>query len=75
MPVNLYLTIEWRLRRQFLQVNSSHSKCLSLKMVTLRFDCMMLQSELTAVKADRYCLERQAGNFVPNKCGGEAEGH
>jgi hypothetical protein len=52
MLVNLYLTIEWHLRRKFLQVNSPHSKCLSLKIVTLRFPCMMLQYALAAVKAD-----------------------
>jgi hypothetical protein len=57
MLVNLYLTVKWHLRRQFLQVNSSHNKCLSLKIITLRLHCMMLQSELTAVKADRYRLE------------------
>ena len=73
--VNLYLTIEWRLRRQFLPVNSSQSKCLSLQMVTLTFHCMMLQSELAVVKAVWYCLERSAGNFGSSKCGGEAEGH
>jgi len=56
--VNLYLTIEWHLRRLFLQVNCSHSKCLSLKVITLRLHCMMLQSDLTAVKADRDGLER-----------------
>ena len=73
--VNLYLTIEWHLRRQFLQVNSWHSKCLSLQIVTQTFHCMLLQSELAVVKADQYRLERPAGNFGPSKCGGEAEGH
>jgi len=73
--INLYLTVEWCLRRQFPQVNSSHCKCVSLKIITLRFHCMMLQCELTAVKADRSRLERQAGNFVTWKCGGEAEGN
>ena len=55
--INLYLTIKWHLRRQFLQVNSSSTTCLPLKVITLLFPCMMLQSELTAVKADRYRLE------------------
>jgi len=73
--VHLYLTVKWCLTRQFLPVNSSHSKCLSLQIVTLTFHCMMLQSELTAVKVDRYCLEGGAGNFGSSKCGGEAEGH
>ena len=57
--VNLYLTIGRGLRRQFLQVNCSHSNYLSLKIVTLTFHCMLLQSELTAVKADRYRLKGQ----------------
>jgi len=73
--VNLYLTFDCCLGRQFLPVNCSHSKCLSLQIVTLTFHCILLQSELTAVKADRYHFERSAGNFGSNKCGGEAEGH
>jgi len=56
--VNMYLTIEWHLRRLFLQVNCSHSKCLSLKVITLRLYCMMLQWHLTALKSDRDNLER-----------------
>jgi hypothetical protein len=55
--VNVYLTIKWRLWRQFPQVKSTHSKCLSLKIITQRFHCLILQSELSAVKADRYHLE------------------
>jgi len=53
----LYLTVKWHLRREFFQVNFSSTKCLSLKIITQTFRCMMLQSELTAVKADRYRLE------------------
>ena len=73
--VNLYLTVECRLRRQFLQVNCSHSNYLSQKIVTMTFHCVLLQSELTAGKADRYRLERRAANIEPSKCGGEAEDH
>jgi hypothetical protein len=56
--VNLYLTIEWHLRRRFLQVNFSHSKRFSLKVITLRLHCMMLQSDLAALKAGGGSLER-----------------
>ena len=56
--INLYLSVEWCHRRQFLQVKSSHCKSVSLKIVTLKFHCVMLQADLTAVMADRYRLER-----------------
>ena len=45
------------LRRLFLQVNCSHSKCLSLKVITLRLHCMT-QSDLTDIKEDRDGLTR-----------------
>jgi hypothetical protein len=50
--VNLYLTIEWRIRRLFLQVNCSHSKRFSLKVITLRLHSMMLQLDLTTINTE-----------------------